>query len=207
MTNRRIIGMAAVMFATAMLASATSIAFTSGRGFAPPTAVAKINLTRVLDGLNQRASAEQAINEMRGAMASEGEQREKEIREMQDGLTELTGDTLRAAEDELAMKLLQYQAWVKVSDQQLDVEASLQLRALYRSIREAVDALAEVEGYDLVVVDDSSSEFALNPQSPLSRQMQVRQQIIGRRILYGRDAIDITEELIVRMNNAWDAGR
>jgi len=144
---------------------------------------------------------------MRLAMSSQDEQRQGELRQLQEGLAERSGEALRAAEDELAMKMLQYQAWLKVSDQQLDVEASLQLRALYRSIRNAVESLAEAEGYDLVVVDDSSSEFGLNPQSSMSRQMQVRQQIVGRRVLFGRDAIDITDELIVRMNNAWEAGR
>lgn len=207
MKKSQIIGLSLLLITTAVIASATSIAFAATRGFAPPTAVAKINLTRVLEGLNQRAAAEQAVNDMRLAMSSQDEQRQRELRQLQEGLAELSGEALRTAEDELAMKMLQYQAWLKVSDQQLDVESSLQLRALYRSIRNAVESLAEAEGYDLVVVDDSSSEFALNPQSSMSRQMQVRQQIIGRRVLYGRDAIDITDQLIVRMNNAWEAGR
>jgi len=207
MKKSQIIGLSLLLIATAVIASATSIAFAATRGFAPPTAVAKINLTRVLEGLNQRAAAEQAVNDMRLAMSSQDEQRQGELRQLQEGLAERSGEALRTAEDELAMKMLQYQAWLKVSDQQLDVEASLQLRALYRSIRNAVESLAEAEGYDLVVVDDSSSEFGLNPQSSMSRQMQVRQQIVGRRVLFGRDAIDITDELIVRMNNAWEAGR
>ncbi len=207
MNKSQIIGFSLLLIATAVIASATSIAFAATRGFAPPTAVAKINLTRVLEGLNQRAAAEQAVNDMRLAMNSEDQQRQGELRQMQEALAERSGEALRSAEDELAMKLLQYQAWLKVSDQQLDVESSLQLRSLYRTIRIAVESLAEAEGYDLVVVDDSSSEFAMNPQASLSRQMQVRQQIVGRRVLYGRDAIDITDELIVRMNNAWEAGR
>jgi len=207
MKKSQIIGLSLLLIATAVIASATSIAFAATRGFAPPTAVAKINLTRVLEGLNQRAAAEQAVNDMRLAMSSQDEQRQGELRQLQEGLAERSGEALRTAEDELAMKMLQYQAWLKVSDQQLDVEASLQLRALYRSIRHAAESLAEAEGYDLVVVDDSSSEFGLNPQSSMSRQMQVRQQIVGRRVLFGRDAIDITDELIVRMNNAWEAGR
>lgn len=190
-----------------LVALAMGIAFSTGRGTAPATSVATIDLAAVLDGLSQRASAEKAVMDMQMNMRDEDERRQEELRTLQTSLADLSGSDRRAAEDELAMKLLQYQAWRSVSDQQLDVEASLQMRGLYRTIRTAVANLAEAEGYDLVLVDDSSSEFALNPEAQVSRQLQVRQQIVGRRVIFGRDAIDVTEELIVRMNNAWEAGR
>jgi Skp family chaperone for outer membrane proteins len=39
----------------------------------------------------------------------------------------------------------------------------------------------------------------------MPRETQVRQQISTRRVLYASPSIDITEQLIIRMNNAYAA--
>ena len=60
---------------------------------------------------------------------------------------------------------------------------------------------------DLVLVDDSAGELGINPQSQLNRETQITQQMVSRRVLYAGDAVDITDQLITRMNNAYQSGR
>ena len=66
--------------------------------------------------------------------------------------------------------------------------------------------MAESEGYDLVIVDDSKAPFTENPDARVSREGHILQQIAVRRIMYANPMIDITQDLIVRMNNANNAG-
>ena len=86
---------------------------------------------------------------------------------------------------------------------QVDIEKSIMLRDLYKQIKEAVAELANVEGYDLILVDDSGGELGIDPNSQQSREAQILRQITRRRALYSADTIDITDEIIVRMNNAY----
>ena len=46
----------------------------------------------------------------------------------------------------------------------------------------------------------------MNAEAQMPRELQIRQQIMSRAPLYTSDAADITDELIERMNNAYDAG-
>ena len=51
----------------------------------------------------------------------------------------------------------------------------------------------------------ADQQFDLLPNSQLSREGQVAQQMTSRRVLYRDSAIDISEELIIRMNNDYAA--
>ena len=63
-----------------------------------------------------------------------------------------------------------------------------------------------LKGYDFVLMDDTSAELAVNPESKVAREIQVKQQMTARRSLYVNPAMDITDQLIQRMNNAFNAG-
>jgi hypothetical protein len=46
----------------------------------------------------------------------------------------------------------------------------------------------------------------VNPESRASRESQVTQQLFSRRVLYADPVVDITDELVERMNNAYKSG-
>ena len=104
------------------------------------------------------------------------------------------------------MVALETQAWRMFATEQVDIEASLRLRDLDRSIKSAVTQLAEINGYDIVLVDDSGRELSIDAQSKASREIQVKAQMNARRLLYTNPEVDVTDELIERMNNAFNAG-
>ncbi len=108
-------------------------------------------------------------------------------------------------QDEIDLKILQRMAWLRFTQQEIDIERALMLQNLFRSMQSAAKELAEIEGIDLVIIDDAGQQFELLPKSQLSREGQVAQQMTSRRVLYRDSAIDISEELIIRMNNDYAA--
>jgi Skp family chaperone for outer membrane proteins len=128
------------------------------------------------------------------------------LRRQLDDIPEGDVEARRATEEEIAMVALETQAWRMFASEQLDIEASLRLRDLDRSIKGAVAQFAQINGYDIVLVDDSGRELSIDAQSKASREMQVKAQMNARRLLYTNPEVDVTDELIERMNNAFNAG-
>lgn len=173
---------------------------------AQPTAVATVNLSDVLIGLEERAAAEMDLEKMSAGFSTEEEGKLKEIKTLEEALPDIVDPQAQStARDELELKKLQYLAWQRVKVEQLDIEQSLRLQDLYKKITAAIGDMANTEGYDLVIVDDSSSEFSYNPDARVSREIQTKQQIVGRRVLWRNDAIDVTDAMVQRMNNAYQA--
>ena len=73
----------------------------------------------------------------------------------------------------------------------------------YRKIKAETANLATAQGYDIVMLDDSAGELQIDRESRLDRRTQIEQQILRRQLLYANPAIDITDDLIQRMNNAF----
>ena len=77
--------------------------------------------------------------------------------------------------DELALKGLQAQFWFREAMTELEVEKALLLQDLYKSMRAAIEALAQAEGYDLVFIDDASDELPFDRESQAAPQLEVPQ--------------------------------
>ncbi|MHC4989729.1 MAG: OmpH/Skp family outer membrane protein [Planctomycetota bacterium] len=172
-----------------------------------PTTVATVRLSKVLEGLEQRAEAEVALTAMAETVKAEAERREAEIRNLQtqtEGAD--TAEQRMRLDEQLALTSLNYQAWLRFKQEQVDVERALLLEALYRSIRKAIAEMAETEGYDLVAVDDSEGAVTWSDDARVPREAQVLQQIAGRRLLYTNPSVDITDDVVARMNNAFRTG-
>jgi Skp family chaperone for outer membrane proteins len=215
------------LFAGCILGAAVALAIAGG-GFGPaiaqvgqgaggaggkPAVIATVRLAVVMEKLDQRAEAEANLTALGQTVKAEDTKRKDEILKMQDSL-----DAMRKAvnngvappeavtlQEQLALKTLQYQAWSRFTLDQVDIEKALLWQDLYRNIKSAAAQMASANGYDLVLVDDSQGEIETTSDSRASRSSQVMSQIIGRRTLHVNPTLDITDELITRMNNAHKA--
>lgn len=185
-----------------------------------PTVVVTVNLGAVLEKLDQRADLDANLKTMTDKLKTENEQRTAEVTKMQADMDKLLADLQNAAhpkqKDEIQTQIdtlqetgnlthLKHQAWARFNESKMDVEAALAYQDLYRNIKTAIAQMAGAAKYDVVLVDDSRGELSTDPDSRLSKEAQIIRQIIGRRMLYANPAIDITDDLIVRMNNAHKA--
>jgi Skp family chaperone for outer membrane proteins len=171
-----------------------------------PTVVATVDMQLVMGGLSERADLMVDLAANGQAIGEEEKTRAEEIERLAKELVDVVDDQRRTSlQDELDLKILQRMAWLRFTQQQIDIEKSLMLENLFRSMQSAAKELAEIEGIDLVIIDDAGQQFDLLPKSQLSREGQVAQQMTSRRVLYRDSAIDISEELIIRMNNDYAA--
>jgi hypothetical protein len=69
----------------------------------------------------------------------------------------------------------------------------------------AVKSMADADHIDLVLVHDGVQDIQTNPDPEAPPQeLQVRQQIAMRRIAFAAPRIDRTQDVIIRMNNAYN---
>lgn len=182
---------------------------TAGRVMlAPPTSVVTVNLPMVLEKLDERVRAELRLKSMAEEMQSEDEEWQERIKAKQAALNDVPEADLAKRQklgEELALMVLEFEAWRRFATESVDIEKSLLLRDLDYSVKRAIKELAEANGYDIVMMDDTGQQLAVNPESQIPRELQVKQQMVARRLLYVNPAVDITDQLIERMNNAFNA--
>ena len=104
------------------------------------------------------------------------------------------------------MDILEAEAWFKFSTAELDRERALMWQDLYESMKTESAALAKAQGFDLILVNDSLPEIKTTGDAKVSLEAIVLQQITSRRVVYGAKEIDVTDQLVTRMNNAFAAG-
>ena len=181
----------------------------AARSQAPRAAViATVDLSAVLEGLLQRSAADVAFQTLRGKNQAEEQTRRSEIEALKVQLADAVEPAARQQlEEQLALDMIELEFWSDLKNDELDIEWTLGRRDLYRSIQKAVKKMAEMQGYDLVIIDDSKQEFSVTGDASLPRrQIQLLQQMSSRRLLYASPAVDITKDLIAAMNNAYTIG-
>jgi Skp family chaperone for outer membrane proteins len=170
---------------------------------AAPTAVAVIDVGRLTDEIDEAGEWDMKLEALQSSMNSEGQEAqaamERRLKE-----SEETEDLEKRQEirDEVALMQLQLEQWAKFKGQELDRERSLKWQSIYRNLRREAQKVAEADGYELVLVNDSAGEIRTQAGAQASMEQQVLTQILNRRILYSGSTIDITDQVIVRMNNA-----
>ena len=178
-----------------------------------PAVIATVRLSTVLEKLDQRGEALANMTAMSQQVRADEAKRKEEITKLQEQLDAMRKELVdkpvtpqaMALQEELAQKTLRFQAWSRFTLDRVDIEKAIQYQDIYRSIKTAAAAMASANGYDIVLVDDSQGEITTTADARVSREAQVIQQIVGRRMLYANPGLDITDELITRMNNAHKA--
>ena len=179
------------------------------RGDAPaPTAIATIRIDVLFDGLVERAEAKAQIAAMEDELTAEQERRQAAITQKLQAMDDVVAAASKEAlADEIHLLRLKLQFWFQEARAELEIEKALRLQLLYDSIKKAIADLANTEGYDIVLLNDSGGDLPFDRESRIPPQLQVLQQITSRKILFQREAVDITEDLSQRMNNQFRAAR
>lgn len=168
---------------------------------AEPTAVAVVNIERAFDQLNEKVAVESDIRSRGEQLGQEEQQRRQAIRQLREDLDVLNEGTTayRQKEEELSRAAIELQTWTQFQQQRLAREHVLQTERLYRQMMDAIAELAGDEGYDAVLFREGEINFQAEQPQELVAQIQMR------KVLYASDDIDITDQLIQRLNNAYEA--
>ena len=171
---------------------------------APPTAIGVVNMAALFDRLDEAAEWDVKIKNLEAKFTEELVARRSDLEKLGKEVEAMPeGEERERKLDALRLKRLQAEQWSVMKDLELDRERSLKWQSIYRSVRDGAAKLAADEKYELVVVDDSKLD--IQPQRskdapPL--EVQVKSQIAQIRVLHSAKSVDVTEKLIVQINNA-----
>jgi len=209
-THRPARALTAMTLALAALAlGATTLAWTNAanataaRPPAQPTAIATVDLPAILDGLEEKNLHEAELQ----AVIADSQAKLDDLAERLVRIQEDLETTIKQGTPEWRAKFgegleLQQQAEVrrKVLTQTISIQRGESLRALYLKIEGGIKSIAEREGYDIVLLDDS--KFPL-PQGIADNNME--RAILSKSVLYAHESVDITQEVINLVNNEFRA--
>jgi CheY-like chemotaxis protein len=109
--------------------------------------------------------------------------------------------TLNAAIQKLQIAVGEFRAVQEFSRAKLELERARALRDTYLAIKDSARRLAERDGYDYILLDDSL------PEMDLKNATQTMQQISARRFIFATPKADATTALVALMNDEWKAAK
>lgn len=200
--SRSIAGLAAAGAFGALVALASQQAGANARSAPAPARVATVDLVKVIERLNERSDWEVQITNIGKKVQEEFASRRKGLEEMARQLETASDSERQALRDKLAFEQLQFEQWERIKKVEIDRERALMWQSMYRNVRAESQKLADAEGWDVIMVNDGVNEIQLQRDSKTPLEQQAQEQIVRRRVLYAAKSIDVTDQLVVRMNNA-----
>lgn len=171
----------------------------------PATAVATVDITRVYRSLKERES-----------VMADGKRRVEVLRQMkdqQDAEIEKLGqewDTMRRMsssgaeavkklESQLEQKAVEYRVKQETESLRAQMSTATAIERLYRKMLDTSGRVAEDNGYDLVLFDEPIPDFRRVPPQQMDAALG------SREVLWARESLNLTDQVITRMNNEYAA--
>lgn len=105
-----------------------------------------------------------------------------------------------ARRKELAMLDAEHQYFVESSQHEIEAGLAASLRSIYSDIQIAVSQIANERGIDIVVAGDTIPD-----DDPPDTPNMARQQILLQKVLYWSPRVDLTADVIARLNASYAA--
>jgi len=188
MKQRGIILIAAITLATAASVNAR----------ADDINTAVIDVARVFEEYQLTRDLEAKFDEKRRALAEEAERRHTNIEQMRRGLAAFdpASKDFARREKDLIQEEISFEVWSTYEEKKLKAAHKAWLLHIYDKTRAVISNIAKERKIDLVLTYDKLAEDA--PDS-----VALRQQILLQKVIYHSDRVDITDEVLDRLNKAY----
>ena len=193
-----------VVIATLVAFGLGSFAWGVSRPVAPAqaTRIGSLNLAKVLDKLQEKSDWEAQLGALQNQMRDEADSRKKKLEaEVKQAASATDGAEQQRIAEQVVLEQLQLEQWATLKGGELDLENSLMWQSIYRHLREESAKLAESEDYDYIIVNDGTNEIMTSREAKVPLSQQELEQIGRRHIIFASPSTDISDKLIVRMNN------
>jgi Skp family chaperone for outer membrane proteins len=163
---------------------------------AAPCAIATFDLEKTFNTLEEKKAADAELTRTAEEMKKQSDEQAKRLKAMETELQDLQPGTPRYKEvmEQASRASYEYQAQVEFFRAKLDSERAKMMHKVYESIRTAAEQMAKERGLVAVLVDDSITPI------PPGTEEEINRQISARRMVYTSPDVDVTDELISRMN-------
>lgn len=169
---------------------------------APPARVAVVSIPAISEKYQKTADQEARFDAIRRKLSQDRDARKDKIerlkRSLQEELKPGTDEYAQRRQD-LAVEEALMQSFVEYEGQKVDRGLGDSLREIYQDIQASVREVAEEKGYDIILASDQLPDVA-----PDSAQ-QVRQQILLQKVIYWNPRVDLTGDVVARLNERYKA--
>lgn len=162
---------------------------------AAKTATAVVNVAELIAKCQKNLDFQGEVQKRQTKLRQEQKDRETKINQLRQDLDlAATAQERSKKEREITKALYEFQAWQQIEQQNLLRDQRTFLIELYGEIDQAVAAIAQREGYDLVLFDTPTPDFdQLNPE-------QLVQVIGNRRVVFRSEKINLTPIVLEKLN-------
>jgi Skp family chaperone for outer membrane proteins len=164
--------------------------------------IASVRISELINGLDELKDREAELRLFIDERQAEIKKIGDELQSTVDELNMLPAAAAqRKALVQKALRLrLNLEVEGEISSQLIDQRRGEVYADIFKKIEETAQLLAQRAGYHLIITDDSDVEIRPNTEQ------NVRAGILTRRVLFSDPSLDITDDLMLTMNNAWKAG-
>ena len=185
------------LVASAVFSLSNSPATAQGSGSPGPTRVATVDLVKLVNGLEQFRAGQRESDDYTSRLRSDVESARVSVDNARTDLEAATD----ATRDQLFEDFVQAVSGFRSEAASFDVlrfaRQNVILRETWATIRAGIADYANDNGIDLIISDDSRVQADISLDSDPEA---FKQFMMSRRVLFAEEAIDITDELITRMN-------
>ena len=170
---------------------------------AEPARIATIDLEKTYNSIERFAAAQATIKSSADELEKRVKAAETTVKDLEAELESFQpgSDAQAAAIQKLQIAVGEFRAIQEFSRAKLELERARALRDTYLAIKDASRRLAERDGYDYILLDDSL------PEMDLKNATQTMQQISARRFIFATPKSDATMALVALMNDEWKASK
>lgn len=191
--------------ASVVLSPSTSIATTQA-GSASPHRVAVVDLERLINGLKETEERNKELETKAGDWQKELDALTERLKSAE---TELNTVVPKGDNAQRRQKLREYlelrnqaQTRQRFYQELIELERGNIISGMYGKVQAAVAAVAKADNIDAVLLDDRKIEIPDN--APLG---QVNGTLQSKKVLFAADHLDITDRVLTRLNNDFNAGK
>jgi Skp family chaperone for outer membrane proteins len=203
MKSNRTLAIVAIAIMVSLSAVAWNAQATSARLAAQPVAVATVDIVKIIDGLEEREVLEKDLQIRTDARQNQLNEVLERLQILSANLEE-SGDRTSDDYKEQVRQFYELRAVAEARREALTQIISIDLgtvrREMFLKVSDAIGRIAEREGYDIVMLDDS-----LFPLPENAADADVYRAIITKSIIYRKDSVDITDDVVILMNNEFTA--
>jgi len=154
-----------------------------------------VNVAELIAKCDKNKDFQATVQKRQATLQSEQKKKQDEVNVLRQNLDlAATAAERQKIERQITKSLYEFQAWQQIEQQNLMRDQRTFLIELYGEIDRAVAAIAQKEGYDLVLFDTPSPDFDnLNPE-------QLVQVIGNRRVVYRNESVNLTPVVLQKLN-------
>lgn len=192
-----------IRYRNLLLTAVVAAVFTGGAYAQRSTGVAVVNVQKAFDALREKLDIEADLQTQADKVKQEDQRRQQKIGELKQDLSILASGTaaFEKKAEELERAALDRQVWLSFQQNKLNRERALRIEAIYKKMLETIGRVAASNGFKLVLFKEPDVKFA-----NVTKPEQISALIQVRKVLWSADELDLTEQVIAKMNAERSAG-